>query len=89
MKKLAALLLVTLLSGCATGVAVKISFPSVPADLTTACPDLKPVDAATGKLSEVVGTVVENYGEYYTCKDRVDNWIEWYNTQKAIFDSVK
>ena len=89
MKKLAALLLVTVLTGCATGVPVKMSFPAVPEDLTTACPDLKSVDPTTGKLSEVVTTVVDNYGEYYTCKDRVDNWIDWYNTQKKIFDSVK
>ena len=89
MKKLAALLLVTILTGCATGVAVKMSFPAVPTDLTTPCPDLKSVDANTSKLSEVVSTVVDNYGEYYTCKDRVDNWIDWYNTQKKISDSVK
>jgi len=88
-KKFTALLLVTVLTGCASSGIVKMSFPAVPQDLTTACPDLTPVDANTAKLSEVVSTVVSNYGEYYTCKDRVDNWIEWYNTQKKISDSVK
>jgi hypothetical protein len=89
MKKLAALLLVLVLSGCATGVAVKMSFPEVPADLKTACPDLQQVDPATTKLSEIVSTVSANYEQYYLCKDRVDNWIDWYNTQKKISDSVK
>jgi len=89
MKKLISLILATTLVGCASNAPVKMSFPSVPADLTTACPDLKPVDPATGKLSEVIDTVVVNYGEYYTCKDRVDNWIDWYNTQQKIFNNVK
>lgn len=89
MKKLATLLLVVLLSGCATSVAVKMKFPDVPTDLTTACPDLQQVDPATTKLSEIVSTVSANYEQYYICKDRVDNWIDWYNTQKKIFDSIK
>jgi hypothetical protein len=88
MKKLTILLFV-LLTGCASSVAVKMSFPDVPDNLKTACPDLKTVDESTTKLSEVIGVVSSNYSEYYTCKDRVDNWVEWYNNQKKIFDSVK
>ena len=88
MKKLTILLFV-LLTGCASSVAVKMSFPDVPDNLKTACPDLKTVDESTTKLSEVIGVVSYNYSEYYTCKDRVDNWVEWYNNQKKIFNSVK
>jgi hypothetical protein len=83
------LILVTalLIAGC-TSVPVTVKFPDVPADMLNACPDLKPVPDTT-KLSEVLPVVADNYGQYYTCKDNVDSWIEWYNTQKKIFNSVK
>lgn len=76
------------LSACTTA-PIKRNFPGVPDDMLVTCPALKEVDPTTTKLSTVVGVVSENYGEYQICKDRVDNWVEWYNTQKKIFDSVK
>jgi hypothetical protein len=79
---------VLLLSGCASSVPVAMKFPEVPADMLVACPDLK-LAPDTTKLSEVLPVVADNYGQYYSCKDNTDSWIEWYNTQKKIFDSVK
>jgi hypothetical protein len=52
-----------------------------------ACPDLKTTEP-TEKLSEVLNVVVDNYGQYHECKIKVDTWVEWYNTQKNIFESV-
>jgi hypothetical protein len=75
------------LSGC-TSVPVAMKFPEVPTDMLTACPDLK-LAPDTSKLSEILPVIVDNYGQYYTCKDNVDSWIEWYNNQKKIFDSIK
>ena len=86
--RLALLVLPMLLAGC-LATPVKRNFPDVPEDMKVACPALKEIDADTTKLSVVVGVVSENYGEYQICKDKVDNWIEWYNTQRAIFESVK
>jgi hypothetical protein len=86
--RLAILLLPLLLTGCLT-TPVAETFPEVPAELLVACPDLKLVDPATTKLSEVVGVVAGNYGQYQECKIKVDTWIDWYNHQKKIFDSVK
>ena len=89
MKRLLILLLpVVLLTGC-LDVPVARHFPEVPQDLLVACPDLKLVDPNTTKLSDVVGVVAENYGQYQECKIKVDTWIEWYKSQKEIFDSVK
>ena len=88
MKRLVLVCAFLALTGCATSVPVTIKFPSAPVDMLTACPDLKETPETT-KLSEVLSVVVENYGQYYTCKDNVDSWIEWYNTQKKIFESVK
>ena len=53
-----------------------------------ACPDLKKTES-TEKLSEVLKVVVDNYGQYHECKVKVDTWVEWYKTQKDIFESVK
>jgi hypothetical protein len=78
---------VLLITGC-TSVPVAVKFPDVPKDMLEACPDLKLVPETT-KLSEVLPVVVDNYGQYYTCKDTVDNWIDWYKAQKKIFDTIK
>ena len=86
--RIAILLVPFLLAGC-LATPVKRNFPDVPADMKVACPALKEVDPNTTKLSEVVTVVSENYGTYQECKIKVDLWVEWYNTQKQIFDSVK
>lgn len=85
MKKI--LLLTILLAGC-TSVPVNRNFPDVPQEIMVACPDLKDVQP-TDKLSDVLKVVTENYGQYHECRAKVDAWVEWYKTQKSIFDSVK
>jgi len=87
MKKLL-LLTVILLAGCATSVPVERKFPDAPQELMEKCPELKQTEQ-TSKLSEVLKVVTENYSQYQECKLEVYTWIEWYSTQKQIFDSVK
>jgi len=77
-----------LLSACSTTVPVTMKFPEAPSELMQACPDLKTLDPNTTKLSDILEVVTDNYGQYYDCKANVDDWIEWYNTQKKIFDKV-
>jgi hypothetical protein len=91
MKTLLIIVTVLMMTGCAMfqkSVPVKRNFPSVPTELMEACPDLKKTEP-TEKLSEVLKVVVDNYGQYHECKIKVDTWVEWYNTQKNIFESVK
>ena len=88
MKRLLILLATISLVGCATSVPVQRNFPSVPADLLTACPELQETPVTT-KLSEVIEVVVGNYGQYQECKIKVNVWLEWYKTQRDIFESVK
>ena len=76
-----------LLYGCSS-VPVTVKFPDVPQDMLVACPDLK-LAPETNKLSEVLPVIADNYGQYYTCKDSVDSWINWYNTQQKIYNSLK
>lgn len=89
MKHLLASILIVLLAGCSTTVPVKRNFPGVPEDMLATCVELGTIDPATTKLSEVVSVVSENYGKYQECKIKSDSWIEWYKTQKDIFESVK
>lgn len=90
MKKLLIVVTVLMMTGCAmfSPTPVKRTFPSVPSELMEACPDLKKTEP-TEKLSEVLRVVVDNYGQYHECKIKVDTWVEWYKTQKDIFESVK
>lgn len=88
MKLLLAFVPIVLLTGC-LNTPVARHFPEVPKELKTACPSLEQVDPATTKLSEVVRVVTDNYTQYHECRVKVDAWIEWYQTQQAIFDSVK
>jgi hypothetical protein len=87
MKRLALILGVVIITGCST-VPVERKFPNVPKELMETCPDLKQTQS-TSKLSDVLTVVVENYGQYHECKVKADSWMEWYKTQKSIFDTVK
>jgi hypothetical protein len=86
-KKLLLIVPILLLAGC-LATPVQRSFPEVPEELKVACPDLNLLEPTT-KLSEVVSVVTKNYGQYQECQIKVDTWIEWYKTQKEIFESVK
>jgi hypothetical protein len=88
--KILLIALTVLLTGCAMfgATPVKRTFPSVPTELVESCPDLKKTEP-TEKLSEVLKVVVDNYGQYHECKIKVDTWVEWYKTQRDIFESVK
>jgi hypothetical protein len=88
--KLAILLVPLFLAGClATPAPIVVKFPDANKELMQSCPDLKTVDGSTTKLTEVLDVVIDNYGEYYNCKSKVEDWIFWYNEQKKIFDKVK
>lgn len=87
MKTLALILTVLIITGCST-VPVARKFPDAPKELMESCPDLKQTQN-TSKLSEVLTVVVENYGQYHECRLKADSWMEWYKTQKQIFNTVK
>ena len=82
------LLLTLLLAGCVS-VPVERKFPLAPGELQAPCGNLQTIDTSTTKLSAVVETVVTNYAQYRECQVKTESWIEWYNRQKEIFDSVK
>ena len=87
MKLLIAILALSL-SACVS-VPVERKFPKAPDELMVTCPDLQLVPEGTTQLSVVVEAVTSNYGQYQLCQNKTDTWINWYNEQKKIFDSVK
>jgi hypothetical protein len=89
MKRLLVIIPFLFLLGCDQDVPVKPIWPSIPEELKTACPDLKQIDPATAKLSQVVDVVVDNYSQYHECQDKADFWMEWYQKQKKIYEDVK
>ena len=88
MKRLIAVCAFFALTGCSTVVPVKANFPDVPERLMVKCPQLEKV-SETPTLSDVAKTVANNYTTYYECAVKNDAWIEWYQKQKQIFESVK
>lgn len=82
-------LLLLLIVGCSTTVPVTIKFPESPGNIAmTPCPQLQKIKE-DAKLSDITKTVTVNYGTYYECAVKNDAWIEWYQKQKQIFESVK
>lgn len=75
-----------MMTGCVTP--VDRNFPSLPDSLKTKCQDLLDTPN-TDKLSIVLTVVTTNYSQYQECSIKVDTWLQWYNDQKKIFDSVK
>lgn len=75
------------LTGCTT-VPVERKFPEVPETLKTVCKPLKRL-SENDSLSQIAKTISENYSLYHECAIKQENWIDWYNSQKKIFDGVK
>lgn len=75
------------LTGCTT-VPVERKFPEVPETLKTVCKPLKSL-SENDNLSQIAKTISENYSLYHECAIKQESWIDWYNSQKKIFDGVK
>lgn len=91
MKKLI-LLFPILLTGClATPVAPPQipKFPPAAPALMEKCPELRVIPGDKVLLSELTKIITENYTTYHECKVKVEEWIQWYNDQKANFDGMK
>ena len=76
------------LTACSTLVPVAMTFPEAPGkQAMVACPNLQKLKD-NALLSDVSRTVTINYSTYYECAVKTDAWIEWYQIQRHIFESV-
>lgn len=90
MNSLLAVAMALTLAGCSTPVPIKQKFPEpTSTELLQSCPDLRQAQVDTEKLTDLMSVVADNYKEYHLCRDRVNDWIEWYRKQKENFETVK
>jgi hypothetical protein len=82
------LLLAVLLGGCSTPVPIVPKFPSLPEEIAVMCTPLKKIPEEA-VLSEIAKTITENYTLYHICSANNDALLEWYTTQKKIFEELK
>ena len=87
-KRILLILVIMTLVGCSTTVPVTAKFPEPPKYGLEKCPRLLKLNP-DAKLSDVAQNVILNYSAYYECDLKNDAWIEWYQVQKNIFESVK
>ena len=86
--KLVVLAISLALTACSTLVPVSMTFPEAPGkQAQVACPNLQKLKD-NALLSDVSRTVTINYSTYYECAVKTDAWIEWYQIQRHIFESV-
>ena len=78
-----------LLTGCATSVPVTMSFPQLPAALTSPCDRLEPLAVDKKELSDLLTNTNDNYAKAKECHAKATAWQEWYDTQRKIFEEVK
>ena len=85
MKKL--LIIVTLLlAGCSIAPPARPTWPDAPAELTQPAPDLVPLSSSQHNLSDILDNVNDNASQYYQLRDKYNGWINWYDTQKQIYN---
>jgi hypothetical protein len=83
------LVFAVLLTGCSIIAPVKRNFPDAVPALQEKCPTLNTVEGTNVPITDLLKTVVKNYGLYYECANKVDGWNEWYDKQKKQFETVK
>lgn len=89
MKNLLAVLVATLITGCTT-VPVAVKFPEAPAALMEPAGKLTPLDTSKKiQLSDIIDNTNENAGKYYELREKYNAWIEWYTSQKKIYENIK
>lgn len=79
---------ITMCTGCSTTVPVTAKFPDMPVKLLEKCPTLQKV-IEDAKLSDISKTITVNYTTYYECAVKHDAFIDWYQVQKNIYESMK
>lgn len=86
--KLLLIISTLLLASCTSPVPIKQKFPDVPPVLLESCPKLEKAKDDEKDITKLLKVVIKNYGYYHQCSAKHEQWIEWYNKQKEIFDKA-
>ena len=76
------------LTACSTTVPVTMKFPEAPEVLMEKCPPLKTIEGEKISIIDITKSVTSNYTLYYECSVKQEHWIEWYNSQKRIYEDL-
>jgi hypothetical protein len=83
------IILAFLVTGCSTTVPVTTRFPDAPVLILEKCPQLKTIEGEKITIVDFTKTVTQNYTTYYECAEKNNAWVDWYQAQKKVFESVK
>ena len=75
------------LTACST-VPVTMKFPEAPEVLMEKCTPLKTIEGEKISIIDITKSVTSNYTLYYECSVKQEHWIEWYNSQKRIYEDL-
>lgn len=87
--KLTILILPLFLTGCFTTVPVSQKFPEAPDILFESCPQLLTLEEEKNNIKDFMAVVIQNYGIYYQCSEKVQGWQEWYKETQKIMNGNK
>jgi hypothetical protein len=91
MRKISIIGICLLVTACGgTTVPVTPKWPDAPAHLLQPPPELQPLP--TGKkveMSDLLENANRNYSKYRDLARHIQQWQEWYNQQKTIWETVK
>jgi hypothetical protein len=76
------------LTACST-VPVTTKFPEVPEALMEKCEDLEKIPQDTKQLSVTAEIVIKNYSRYHICRIKNEEWVEWYKSNKKIYENIR
>lgn len=92
--KLVSLIFVSLLAGCSLfgpsyAPIDPPKFPEATETLKQKCRELQELDTAkTNNITDILKSVVQNYGLYHECSLKVDGWNKWYTEQRKIYEEA-
>lgn len=92
--KLYTLILAALLGGCSLfgpsyAPVDPPKFPEATETLKQKCKELQELDPnKSNNITDILKSVVQNYGLYHECSLRVDGWNKWYTEQRKIYEEA-
>ena len=89
MKKLLLIIALLALTSCSLAPPARPAWPEAPTEILQPAPNLTPLGKDQHNLSDLIENANINYSEYFSLRNKYNAWIEWYNTQKKIYDNSK
>lgn len=64
-------------------------WPDASPALIEKCKELQQMEITNqASITDILKIVVQNYGFYHQCSNKVDGWNKWYEDQKRIYEEA-